>query len=138
MAFWTSCLHNISKFSSFAKVSYLWSRIIHSDGDKKWQVGNSMTDIIKLFHLIQYFVLKGSFERIASAHGDENPQSSMKSFQVPVSMLHRHTWMQWFDPDISWKSKTHWRSRSVYFHSTKSHSWATSEKRGSVSLDLLL
>ena len=31
-----------------------------------------MTDIILLFHLIQYFVLKGSFERMASAHGDEN------------------------------------------------------------------
>ena len=81
MAFWISCLHNISKFSSFAKVSYLWSGIIHSDGDMKWQVGNSMTDIILLFHLIQYFVLKGSFERMASAHGDENPQSSWNLFK---------------------------------------------------------
>ena len=80
---WISC-SCMYKFSSFAKVSYLWSGIIHSDGDKKWQAGNSMTDIILLFHdLSQYFVLKGSFDRMASihVHGDKNWQSSRNLFQ---------------------------------------------------------
>lgn len=131
-----SCLH-MYQFLSLEKDYCLWSGIIPSAVDKKQQVWNSMTSIILVLFFIwfSFLSLKVSFDKCTWWW---KQTEFMKSFQVPVSVLYRHVWMQWFDTDISWKSKTHWRSRSVYFHSTKSHSWAISEQRSRVGLDLLL